>query len=219
MARRAISEEQKQARQQALLATAWSMFQEQAYEAITVNAIAEQAGVAKGTVYLYFNSKEELFLMIQEQQLSRWFNELDTRLAALASPASIKQVADILCNSLEERTGMTRLLTILHLVLEQNIGLEQARAFKHFLRTHLLRTGALLERVLPFLAAGDGAKVMLQAHVLVIGFRQMAEPVPTLAQLLDDPELALFKIDFTDHFTDSFETLLYGWHHQAQTRQ
>ncbi len=215
---RAVNEEQKQARQQTLLDVAWDMFQELSYPAITINAIAERAGLAKGTVYLYFPTKEALFLNIQQQQLTVWFNTLDTRLGALNSPASIDDVVTIFCETLEGHPGMTRLLAILHTVLEQNIDFEQAREFKLFLHTHLLRSGALLERALPFLAPATGIQVMLQAHVLVIGFRQLAEPAPVLLPLLAQPELAVFDIQFAPHFSQTFRLLLQGWQTHTLTQ-
>jgi AcrR family transcriptional regulator len=43
-----------------LLDAAARLFQRDGYEAVTVAAIAAEAGVAKGTFYLYFDSKEAL---------------------------------------------------------------------------------------------------------------------------------------------------------------
>ncbi len=53
-------EETGSKREQILLA-AVEMFLEKDFYQVTINEIAEQAGVGKGTVYEYFSSKEELF--------------------------------------------------------------------------------------------------------------------------------------------------------------
>jgi AcrR family transcriptional regulator len=45
-----------------ILQAARSVFARSGYHAATIDEIAEAAGVAKGTVYLYFDSKRELFL-------------------------------------------------------------------------------------------------------------------------------------------------------------
>jgi len=52
-----------------LLETAAQVFGKQGYANTRVSDIAERAGVAKGTVYEYFSSKEELFFEVFE-----WFN-------------------------------------------------------------------------------------------------------------------------------------------------
>ncbi len=51
-------------RQDALLAAAASVFAQQGYHAATVAAIARRAGVATGTFYLYFPSKEQCFAQL-----------------------------------------------------------------------------------------------------------------------------------------------------------
>jgi AcrR family transcriptional regulator len=45
------------------------LFLAQGFDAASMNAIAHEAGVSKGTLYVYFNSKEELFEAIVEEQI------------------------------------------------------------------------------------------------------------------------------------------------------
>jgi AcrR family transcriptional regulator len=49
------------ARRQAILEAALTVFAEHGYEAARLDDVARRAGVAKGTLYLYFNDKEALF--------------------------------------------------------------------------------------------------------------------------------------------------------------
>jgi len=51
----------KQARPQEILAAALAVFGERGFAAARLEDVAERAGVSKGTVYLYFSGKEELF--------------------------------------------------------------------------------------------------------------------------------------------------------------
>ena len=44
------------------------MFLAQGFDAASMGAIAREAGVSKGTLYVYFKSKEELFEAIVEEQ-------------------------------------------------------------------------------------------------------------------------------------------------------
>lgn len=52
---------QAQARRQAILDAALTVFAAQGYEAARLEDVAARAGVAKGTLYLYFKDKEALF--------------------------------------------------------------------------------------------------------------------------------------------------------------
>jgi AcrR family transcriptional regulator len=57
----ALTAHEREARTNALLASALDVFLERGFEAARLDEVAQRAGVAKGTLYLYFSSKEALF--------------------------------------------------------------------------------------------------------------------------------------------------------------
>lgn len=71
--RRAVSDEDKSARRDEIMAAAKKVFARKGFHATTIADIAKQAGLAYGSVYWYFNSKDELFhaLMAVEEQALR----------------------------------------------------------------------------------------------------------------------------------------------------
>ena len=69
---RARSAEQKALRRQAVLEAAETYFQEVGFEAFSMAQLGKRSGVAKGTLYLYFDTREALFLTLYEQSLMRW---------------------------------------------------------------------------------------------------------------------------------------------------
>jgi AcrR family transcriptional regulator len=81
--RRAVSDDDKAARREDILAAAKKVFASKGYHATTIADIAKQAGVAYGSVYWYFTSKDELFheLMTSEEQALR--SHLATALAGI----------------------------------------------------------------------------------------------------------------------------------------
>ncbi len=60
----------KQARPQELLDAALALFVEKGFAAARSEEVAARAGVSKGTLYLYFPSKEELFKAVVRGNLS-----------------------------------------------------------------------------------------------------------------------------------------------------
>lgn len=64
--RRARSDDAKDERRQALIAAALDAFYENGFAAARLDDIAARAGLSKGAVYLYFDSKEALFRAIFE---------------------------------------------------------------------------------------------------------------------------------------------------------
>lgn len=56
-------------KQSAILEAGFELFSENGFADTRLDDIARRAGVAKGTLYLYFDSKEELFKKVVEQSL------------------------------------------------------------------------------------------------------------------------------------------------------
>jgi AcrR family transcriptional regulator len=95
----------KQARPEELVRAALDLFVEQGFAATKISDVAKRAGVSKGTIYLYFESKEDLLLAavrdsivpildaadqeeldseasaaeLLELMLLRWFHEFESR--------------------------------------------------------------------------------------------------------------------------------------------
>ncbi|MEY3525654.1 MAG: hypothetical protein RIR92_1719 [Pseudomonadota bacterium] len=66
-------ERRKEARPQELLDAALSLFVEKGFAATRVEEVALRAGVSKGTLFLYFHSKEDLFKAVIQRNLSDHF--------------------------------------------------------------------------------------------------------------------------------------------------
>ncbi len=66
-------ERRKEARPQELLDAALTLFVEKGFAATRVEEVATRAGVSKGTLFLYFNSKEDLFKAVIRSNLSDHF--------------------------------------------------------------------------------------------------------------------------------------------------
>lgn len=71
--RRAVSDEDKSQRRDEIMAAAKKVFARKGYHATTIADIATEAGMAYGSIYWYFDSKDELFhaLMAVEEQALR----------------------------------------------------------------------------------------------------------------------------------------------------
>jgi AcrR family transcriptional regulator len=54
--------DEQAAKRERILAAALRLFAREPYQAVTMDRVAEAAGVAKGTLYLYFPSKDALYL-------------------------------------------------------------------------------------------------------------------------------------------------------------
>ena len=77
---RAIQAVDKEERHHAILDAAERLLLRSPDRVANVAEVADEAGLAKGTVYLYFPSKEELLLALHERNRRRFFGALNALL-------------------------------------------------------------------------------------------------------------------------------------------
>jgi AcrR family transcriptional regulator len=84
--RRAVSDQDKSQRRDEIMAAAKEVFARKGFHATTIADIAKQAGLAYGSIYWYFESKDDLFhaLMAVEEEALR--AHVSAALAALGAP-------------------------------------------------------------------------------------------------------------------------------------
>ena len=71
---RARSETAKLAREDSILTAAEILLRQLGYDAMTMQAVATAAGLAKGTLYLYFTSRESLVIAVHGRLFDRWID-------------------------------------------------------------------------------------------------------------------------------------------------
>ena len=60
-----------------ILACAFKVFSRKGFAAARIEDVAEEAGIGKGTVYLYFANKEALYLALFQETIDELFGRLD----------------------------------------------------------------------------------------------------------------------------------------------
>ena len=214
---RARSISDKQHRREHILATALQLWDRHTFASFTMAEVAAESGLAKGTLYLYFETKEELLLALLDGLLERWFDELD---AGLAEDGiwDIDRIAALVCAALDHQHALTRLLPIAASILEHNISLLIARTYKAHLLQRSTQSATLIEQRLPFLVPGDGLWLLLQVYALAVGLGQMAHPAPIVCEVLQETQMAPLRVDFASMFAQAIRTLLHGLAHRPHTR-
>jgi AcrR family transcriptional regulator len=175
-----------------------------------MSEIAEQSGLAKGTLYLYFNTKEDLFLGLLHQKLDAWFDEIDAALSGMRGAGSPRGLAGAFARSLRANPRLLRLLGLMNPVLEPNSSIESIRALKHMLIRRLETTGQLLEASLPALKPGDGADALLRIYALIVGVQHLSMPSEVARSVIVRENLTVLQIDFDRELSTGLELLFVG---------
>lgn len=77
----------REAMQKRILDAAMTCFLDQGYHATKMQDVAREAGMAKGTLYLYFQSKEEMLLAL----LQRYFDDIRARIGMIPASRTLDQ--------------------------------------------------------------------------------------------------------------------------------
>lgn len=83
-----VDEQTREATRRRIMREAASEFARLGFDQANINTIAEQAGIGKGTIYLYFENKRELFLAMLRHIAQE---QLTVIRAALANDGTLKQ--------------------------------------------------------------------------------------------------------------------------------
>ena len=101
------------ARREAILAAALDEFSERGFAAARLDDVARRAGVAKGTIYLYFSDKENLFQELIRAMLTPLVGALEAMGAVdMPLPALAEHMADLFVREVYEtrRKDVIRLM-------------------------------------------------------------------------------------------------------------
>jgi len=134
-------ERRKEARPGELLDAALDLFVEKGFAATRAEEVAARAGVSKGTLFLYFPSKEELFKAVVRENISGRFAEWNDEFEAFEGTA-----ADMVRYCLKvwwERIGATRASGITKLMISEARNFPELAAFY---QQEVIRPGTLLIR-------------------------------------------------------------------------
>ena len=110
-------ERRKDARPQELLAAALDLFVERGFASTRLEDVAKRAGVSKGTLYLYFENKQELFKAVVRDNIVQSIGEAEDSMAASDS-SSAELLRKVMMQWWEE-FGATKLAGLTKLMLAE----------------------------------------------------------------------------------------------------
>lgn len=167
----------------------------------SVNQIIKEAGVAKGTVYLYFESKEEIYLSL----LSKYFIEFEDNMMILMANASEDDFQQALIDAYitfaKSAPKGVYLACIAPLILESNLSDAFIIRFKTGIRD---LTSRILEKVASISGETDLNELRIKfllSYNLFLGSWQHCHPPKNVLRVLVDEGLDSILYDFEKEFS------------------
>lgn len=122
------SPELTKSRRDEIIEASMRLYEERIFKDITIKDISEAITFARSNIYNYFQTKEEIFLAIFEEEYRKWNDDLEQ--IAQAHVTDRETLSDLLAKSLEKRKLMLKLLAVNLYDLEENSRMECLISFK-----------------------------------------------------------------------------------------
>lgn len=160
----------------------------------SVSQVVQSAGLAKGTFYIYFKTKEELFLELMSGALSEFFQELNDSLSQ--KDIDLESYVDLFVRKFHKDHMLIKLGALMAGVLEQNTEEEAVKKFKMNLVWQLNTAARTLHERFPVIEERQAARMILRSYAVLLGVAQMIPSTPAQTRLLEDPALEVLALDF-----------------------
>jgi AcrR family transcriptional regulator len=199
----------KRAREQAILDAAVALGSERGIRDVTLTEIAAAVGMHKSAMLRYFETREQIFLILTANGWQDWSRELCSALAELTPAAPADRIATAVVRSLVSRPIFCDLLAQAPLNLERNVSVESVRAFKLTTLEEVGRIGTALRGLRPAMSEEQAIDVIATATSLAGAFWQMATPGPEVARLYrEDPRLCHAIVEVEPRLTRILTALI-----------
>ena len=165
--------EDKAARRLAILQAANALFASGDGDLPTAAKLASATGLAKGTVYLYFQTKEEIFAALLLQKWGGVIEESQTLFQASKGTRAAKVSAFLsaLVAHLEDQPEILHLDALGYGVLERNMSRDALTAHKAEFMMRLERAGSVIDVALR-ISEGRGIQLLMRTYALTRGLWQ-----------------------------------------------
>jgi AcrR family transcriptional regulator len=199
----------KAERRSAILDAAERLFVRHPERMASVAEVAAAAGLAKGTVYLYFPGKEEMLLALHERQVAQYFSQL-MRLLARPEPVGFDDVFAPTRERLIRLPGYLELTSRCFALMDREIPKGTAIEFKTRMAQTLGAAGAELERHFE-MPKGAGVTLLVHSYGLIVGLWQLLHPNDRLGAAMKRPELKALNRDYESEIESALRSLWQGW--------
>jgi TetR/AcrR family transcriptional regulator len=202
---RARDAEQKLQRKQTLLDAGWELFLAGEGQLPSVAQIVARAGLAKGTFYIYFKTKEELFLELVTTAMDELFGKLNHYLDQ--DEVSASGCIDVFIQAVDREAPIIQLGPMVTGVLEKNTAPDVLLRFKRQLLSNLHECGDKLGRCFPGICAKRAARTLLTSYAIVLGIAQIQPPQRSNSTVWQEPDLEDIRLSLQEDARPIIEML------------
>lgn len=201
---------EKAARREAILTAAADLLARSLLQDVSLNAIAQEAGLSKPNVYRYFESREEILLALFLRDLRSFADDVVSGLSRFAPGQADDDVATVIVEAYAKRPRLCRFLGVIASVFEHNVSTRVIEDTKRDSLGLASEVATSLHRVLPKLTFERCLWLNNMTALLVAGLWPPAHPAAAVSKVLARPKFAALRPDFQRDLHEAVMTLIRG---------
>lgn len=186
---RSTSLEEKELKRGMIIKAAFELLNQNFEKLPSISEVAKQAGVAKGTVYTYFETKEELFLAVLLSLFHEWAKSFRFE------SNQVESFLNEFVESLVQRPVLLKLASKAPVVLERNVSEEVFLNYRKGLAKLIDSVATIMKDKFETPQDNLRKKVVLSYNVL-IGVWQNCDISDSFKSSLNEHGLEIVNIDF-----------------------
>lgn len=197
---RARSAEQKEQRFDEIKGAVRRQFAERPYHEITLTTIAEELGWSRANLYKYVTTKEEIFLLLTQDEMAAYFDALLTALPE-GCGFSRETTAEVWAGITNAHQEYFRMGDILSTIIETNVTVERLADFK---RTYYECVARMTERLPKILGMRPERvdSLLMAVYYHAVGFVSGCWRNPLISQALELAGIERPVVDFRAEMRD-----------------
>lgn len=137
-----------EARKEEIIAACAALYEEKGFKETTIKDIGKAITLTRTGIYLYFETKEEIFLALLGREYDAWVSEM-REIMAVKTTMTKDGVAEVLARTLTDHPRLLRLLSMNLYEMEANSRPERLTEFKKSFGASLETVDLFLQQYIP----------------------------------------------------------------------
>lgn len=172
------------------------LFKDQGGELPSVDNIAKASSVAKGTIYLYFRTKEEIFLYAMDVYFKNWFNEIKTALKEKEVITSM-EFSRIFSSPVLENEQFLKLASMKRLVFQRGLSSELILSHKDMIVGGVKDVASEISRITSR-TNEECEKLIMRSYGVVLGCHYISYPPKGNMTTLSEEEKSILLLNLDE---------------------
>lgn len=162
------SEELTNARKTEIMEACKQLYESMSFKDITIKEIGNATSFTRTSIYNYFQTKDEIFLAILQDEYGKWNESLADIIESVEKIERV-QFAEMLANMLSERGLLLKIISMNMYDIEENSRIERLVEFKKSFGKCLFLVEECLKKITPEMTAGERTTFIYSFFPFVYG--------------------------------------------------